>query len=413
MNPASLRLDDNELARLVAGGESARVEFKKRLEGDALRRIEEAVCAFANDLGSSGGPGVVIVGLRDDGAPAGIEVTDRLLRTLADIRSNGNVLPPPMLLVEKRMLGAAEVAVVTVAPSDSTPARYRGRIHVRNGPRRSIATAQEERVLNERRRFADRPFDLRPISSATIADLHRRRFEDEYLPNAVAPDVLEANDRSYEQRLAATKMIVSANDDRPTVLGLLALGISTRDFIGGAWVQFLRIAGQELSDEIMDAVTVDGTISEMLTQTERTIYSHNRRAVDITGGDLERRTEIYPFVALQQLFRNALMHRNYDGTNAPVRVTWFDDRIEIQNPGGPYDHAAENKFGDPGIVDYRNPSLAEVMKNFGYVQRFGAGIGIARHFLRESGHPDLEFVVDHSHVLVIVRPSIQSLDNVK
>ena len=159
MTPESLRLDDAALARLAAGGEGARVELKESLAGRSRERIEEAVCAFANDLAGNEGPGVVLVGLRDDGSPAGIEVTDRLLLTLADIRSAGNVPPSPMLLVERRMLNGAEIAVVTVAPSDSPPVRCRGRIHVRNGPRRSIATVQQERVLNECRRFGDRPCD--------------------------------------------------------------------------------------------------------------------------------------------------------------------------------------------------------------------------------------------------------------
>ena len=405
MNPATLKLDDAVLARLASGGESARVEFKERLAGDALRQIEEAVCAFANDLGSIGEPGVVIVGLRDDGTPAGIDVTDRLLRTLTDIRSNGNVLPPPMLLVEKRVLGGTDAAVVTVAPSDSLPVRYRGRIHVRSGPRRGLATAQEERVLNERRRFADRPFDLRPISSATIADLHRRRFEDEYLPNAVAPDVLAANDRSYEQRLAATKMIASADDERPTVLGLLTLGKQPRDFIGGSWVQFLRVGGRELSDDIVDAETIDGPISDIVRRLEEKLSSHNRRRVDFVGIDRERRSHLYPPGALQQLFRNAVMHRTYDGTNAPVRVTWFDDRIEIQSPGGPYGNVTAENFGRPGVVDYRNPNLAEAMRSLGYVQRFGAGIGTAQRLLREASHPEARFDVDAAHVLVTVSPA--------
>lgn len=402
MNPATLKLDDAVLARLAAGGESARVEFKERLEGDALRRIEEAVCAFANDLGGNGEPGVVFVGLRDDGTPAGMAVADRLLRTLTDIRSNGNVLPPPMLLVEKRMMGAAEVAVITIAASDSPPVRCRGRIHVRSGPRRGIATAQEERILNERRRFGDRPFDLRPVSSATIADLHRRRFEDEYLPNAVAPDVLAANDRSYEQRLAATKMIASADDDRPTVLGLLVLGKRPRDFLGGSWVQFLRVAGRELGDEIVDAETVDGPIPDIVRRLEEKLHSHNRCRVDFVGVDRERRSHVYPPGALQQLFRNAVMHRNYEGTNAPVRVTWFDNRIEIQSPGGSYGSVTAENFGRPGVVDYRNPNLAEAMRSLGYVQRFGAGIGTAQRLLREASHPEARFDVDATHVLVTV-----------
>ena len=405
MSPDSLRLDDDALARLAAGGESARVEFKERLQGDARLRIEEAVCAFANDLAGFGEPGIVIVGLRDDGSAAGTEASDDLLLSLASIRTEGNVLPPPMLLAEKRALNGVEVAVLAVAPSDSPPVRCRGRIHVRNGPRRSIATAQEERVLGERRRFADRPYDLRPVSSATIADLHRRRFEDEYLPNAVAPDVLAANDRSYEQRLAATKMIASVDDERPTVLGLLVLGKRPRDFIGGSWVQFLRIDGRELSDEIVDADTIDGPILDIVRRLEEKLRSHNRCRVDFVGVDRERRSHVYPPGALQQLFRNAVMHRNYEGTNAPVRVTWFNDRIEIQSSGGAYGSVTVENFGRPGVVDYRNPNLAEAMRSLGYVQRFGAGIGTAQRLLREAGHPEARFDVDSTHVLATISPA--------
>ena len=38
-------------------------------------------------------------------------------------------------------------------------------------------------------------------------------------------------------------------------------------------------------------------------------------------------------------------------------------------------------FGQPGVTDYRNPNLAEALRALGFVQRFGAGIAIARkHF---------------------------------
>lgn len=403
MNPDLLRLDDTVLARLVAGGESAQVEFKERLSGTALQRIEEAVCAFANDLGGGREPGIAIVGLRDDGTPAGTVVTDELLRKLTDIRNNGNVLPPPMILVEKRLFSGVEIAVVTVASSDSPPVRCRGRIHVRNGPRRSIATAQEERALIERGRYAHRPFDIRPVAGATVSDLNRRQFEDEYLPAAVAPDVLEANDRCYRQRLAAAKMIASMDDPRPTLLGLLVSGIGPRDFFDGAKVQFLRMKGREFGPDIIDDATIDGTISDMVRLLEDKIRSHNRTRVDFTGADYERRREFYPFAALQQLFRNALMHRSYEGTNAPVQVTWFDDRIEIQSPGGPYGQITVDNFGRPGRVDYRNPNLAEAMRNLGYVQRFGAGIPTAQRLLREAGCPVAEFEVSQTHVLATVR----------
>jgi ATP-dependent DNA helicase RecG len=62
-------------------------------------------------------------------------------------------------------------------------------------------------------------------------------------------------------------------------------------------------------------------------------------------------------------------------------VYWFADRIEISNPGGPYGRVTVDNFGQPGLADYRNPNLAESMRALGWVQRFGAGIVIARKVL--------------------------------
>ena len=224
-------IKDRDLLQLLLQGESDRVEFKESLSGSAPNDIREAICAFANDLPGHQQPGVIFVGVRDDGSAAGLPVTDELLRQLADMKTDGNIVPPPSLVVEKRYPNGSDVAVVIVPPSDSPPVRCRGRIHVRIGLRRGMATAQDERILNEKRRYRDIPFDIHPAPSATLRDLDLLQFEREYLPQAFAPDVLEANDRSIEERLAATKMVASVDDTTPTVLGLLALGKNPQDFL--------------------------------------------------------------------------------------------------------------------------------------------------------------------------------------
>ena len=398
-----LALDDAELARLISGGESTRVEFKETLGGSAPERIREAICVFCNDLSGSGQPGIAVVGMRDDGTPTGATVTDRMLRTLTDMRTDGNIVPPPTMLVEKRTYRNREIAVVTVHPSDSPPVRYKGTIHVRSGPRRGIATPQDERILNERRRHGDRPFDVLPIPGTGVSDLNRRQFEDEYLPHAVDRELLQANERTFHERLAAAKMLASVEDPRATILGLLVLGVRPRDFIPGAYVQFLRIDGGQLSDPIVDEQTIDGTLPELLSRLDDKLRAHNRSEVDLVHGDTERRTECFPFPALQQLVRNAVMHRDYETSNAPVRVTWFNDRIEIQNPGGPFGAVTHGNFGEPGVTDYRNPNLAEAMKVLGYVQRFGVGIPTARRLLRDAGHPEPAFRVDPTHLFATVK----------
>lgn len=97
------------------------------------------------------------------------------------------------------------------------------------------------------------------------------------------------------------------------------------------------------------------------------------------------------------------MHRTYEQTNAPVRITWFNDRVEIQNPGGPFGQVTRANFGQPGVTDYRNPHLAEAIKNLGYVQRFGVDIALTRQEMAKNGNPPPEFEVEDSHVAVVLR----------
>ncbi|MBF0549329.1 MAG: putative DNA binding domain-containing protein [Deltaproteobacteria bacterium] len=396
---------DQELEVMLDDLESDLVERKESWAGDAPDKGRQAVCAFANDLPDRRKPGVLFVGARDDGTPAGLTVTDELLLTLADIKYDGNTLPSPTLIVQKRILKGADMAVVTVQPADAPPVRYKGRMWVRTGPRRGLATAQEERILNEKRRYRDAPFDIQPVPSATLHDLNRLQFEQEYLPNALAPDILAANDRSYEQRLSACRMIAAAEDPIPTILGLLMLGRRPTHFIPGASILFLRIDGAELSDAIIDAAEIDGTVSQMVRALDDKMKSHNRVRVDITSGRIEKRMYDYPLTALEQLTRNAVMHRTYEGTNAPVRVSWFNDRVEIISPGGPFGEVTADNFGKPGIVDYRNRHLAEAMKVYGLVQRFGVGIRLAQSALAKNGSPPAEFEVQPTVVFCIVRKS--------
>lgn len=385
--------------------ESDLTERKESFSGGAPTTVREAVCALANDLPNHRRAGVVFVGAKDDGTPSLLTVTDELLRQLADIKTDGNIVPLPTLTVAKRLLFGAELAVICVEPSDSPPVRYKGRAYIRIGPRRGIASVQDERILNEKRRYGDHPFDIRPVSMAALSDLNQRMFEEEYLPSSIAPDVLASDDRSYEERLASEKMVASADNPTPTVLGLLVIGVSARDFLPGAYIQFLRIAGVELADPIADEQEIDGPVTEVLRRVDEKIAAHNRVAVDFTSGPVESRRPTYPFSALQQLIRNAVLHRTYEATNAPVRVYWYDNRIEITSPGGPFGSVTEANFGVPGITDYRNPNLAAALRVTGFVQHFGAGIPIARRALAENHNPQLEFLIEPTYIGAVVRPS--------
>jgi ATP-dependent DNA helicase RecG len=325
MNP----LTDAELTALLDDLESDRAERKRALAGDAPEKVRQAVCAFANDLPNHAAPGVVFIGANDDGSPSSVDVTDQLLLTLADIKTDGKTVPPPTMTVEPRTLKGARMAVIAVWPADAPPVRYEGRVWIRIGPRRGLASGQDERILNEKRRARDRSFDTQPIRGCPLSELNQVAFEREFLPRAVAADVLAANERSCEERLAVTGMIASVDDPTPTVTGVLTIGKSPRSWVPCAYVQFLRIRGGELAGPVLDAQEIDGTIDQMLRRLDDKLRATLTTAVDFVSGTTEVRSEAYPLSALQQITRNAVMHRTYENTNAPVRVYWFDDRIAV------------------------------------------------------------------------------------
>lgn len=396
-------MTDEELTDLLTDLESDRVERKSSLSDPD--RICQAICAFANDMPGHRLPGVLFIGANDNGTCSGLRISDELLRNLAALRSDGNIVPLPSMDVQKRTLNGCDKAVILVFPASAPPVRFKGRVWIRVGPRRATASPDDERRLIEKRRSRDLPFDITPIPSASLADLNLDLFIKLYLPSALAPDVLANNNRSVEQQLSALRFatVACAEPQRPTVLGMLVAGKDVIGCIPGAYIQFRRIEGTEITDAIKDQKEIGGTLTEVLQGLDSILQAHISVATDIISSPVEVNFPDYPLVALQQIARNAIMHRNYEGTNAPVRITWFSDRIEIQNPGGPFGQVTKENFARPGITDYRNPHLAEALKNLGYVQRFGVGIALAKQALRANGNPELAYHVEDAHVLAVLR----------
>jgi ATP-dependent DNA helicase RecG len=379
--------------------ESELVERKSSLSDPD--RIRQAICAYANDLPNHCKSGFIFIGAKDDGSCARLPITDDLLLRLSAMRDDGKIQPIPSMSVEKRAIRGCEMAVIKVKPSLAPPVRLDGVTWIRVGPRRARATPEEEKILAERRRSRDLPFDLQPVPSAEVDDLDLDLFERVYLPLAVDPEVLEQNNRSTEDKLKALRFM--SPEGQPTVLGILVLGKDIRRYIPGAYVQFLRIEGRELADSIRDQKEIDGPLPEILHRIDDVLEANNSVSSSFISGPVEVQRSEYPLAALQQLTRNAILHRTYEGTNSPVRIYWLCDRVEIHSPGGPFGQVNRENFGKPGVTDYRNPHLAEAMKVLGYVQRFGVGIQLARQQLAKNRNPPPEFTVESNYVLATVR----------
>jgi ATP-dependent DNA helicase RecG len=393
-----MALSEDVLAALLADLESDQVERKE--SASDLDKASQAVCAFANDLPGHGTPGVLFVGVTDDGRHAGRPVTDELLRRLADLRDHGNILPPPSMSVRKVTLAGRDVVIVEVQPSSAPPVRYKGRIYIRIGPRRGIANADDERQLNERRRALDLPFDARPLAGATRDDLDLGCFEHSILPLLAPPEVLAENGSTLSQRLTALRLL--SPDGTPTAAGVLLIGRDPKRWMPGAYVQFLRLDGNDLTAAVKDEKRLTGRLLDILRRLDELLTLNISTSVAFTTTEREIRSPDYPLDALQQITRNAIMHRSYEHTNTPVRITWYRDRIEVVSPGGPYGIVNTANFGS-GVTDYRNPVLADLMRSLGYVQRFGTGIPITKSSLEANHNPAPIFDATPTHVAVTIR----------
>jgi ATP-dependent DNA helicase RecG len=389
-------VEERDLAALLEDVESDRSE--RTITTTNTDKLGEAICAFANDLPNHRQPGYLFVGAREDGMASGASITDQLLQNLAALRSDGNLLPQPRMHVTRKHLGGGEMAVVEVFPSDLPPVRYKQRVWIRVGPRRALATEADERALSERRSAHARTWDMRACAAADLSDLALYLFE-AYKLDAIARDVLEENHRTLEDQLASLRFL-DRRSGKPTNAAVLVFGKDALGVAPGAYVQYVRYDGSSPGADVVRErrLTGDlGSIMRELGQLAEEIASG--RPVDI--GPLQEAIVFdFPPAALREVLVNAVLHRDYE-SNTPVMISHFDDRIEIQNPGGLYGDARPEDF--PGVTAYRNPVLAEVAKVMGFVNKYGRGVPRTVEAMRKNASPPPEFSPGSHYFLVILR----------
>lgn len=381
-----------DLAVLVGRVESAALEFKSRADDrDAIRK---AIVALANDLGGAGG-GTVLIGVDKQGRGVGAGVTDDDLLAMTNLRDDGKILDRPVMVVTRARFDAVDVIRIEVTAALSPPLRMDGVAWVRPGPSTRRASADDERVLTERRVAAAAPFDSRALPGSSLADLDVELVRSTYLPAAVSPDVLAENERPLVEQLASLRLC--ALDGTLTATGLLLAGLDPSSLLPGAYVQFVRYEQTGPESAVMDDEELRGNLLQSASALESLVRVNVRASLHAEGFRDEQRPD-YPFEALREIVMNALIHRTYESSSAPTRISWFADRVEVSNPGGPYGQVREDNLGR--VTDYRNPSLAAAMKALGYVNRFGRGIPRIRASLLSNGNPAPDFVLDRSSWLV-------------
>lgn len=402
-------LTENDLLNLIANTETFRIE--KTVSVTDTDKFCQAICAFSNDMPDSRKPGYLLLGVTNDNKLSGLRANDEVLKSIAGLRTDGNILPLPSMTVQHFSFDDGDVIVVEVQPSMEPPVRFRGRTWIRVGPRKDTATIAEENLLADKRQSFARSFDMSPCMDATIDDIDTNLFLSYYLPLAVSDEALDNDGRSVTDKMASLRLY-DKRYERPTNAAVLLFGKDPCYFFPGAYVQFVEFNGDDNSGDITNENEFKGNLMTILpklkTFVETTLVK--KRPVPISALQ-EKKVSNYPEWAIRELLMNAIMHRDYRG-NTPVKLYCYSGRLEIVNPGGLYGNARPENF--PDVNDYRNPVVSEALKILGYVNKYNRGIARVIKELKDNGNGEAEFTLDKITVFAVkVKESVNKVKQVK
>ena len=134
--------------------------------------------------------------------------------------------------------------------------------------------------------------------------------------------------------------------------------------------------------EFIDRATLEGSLPELIDDTELFVRKNTRAAAKVI--DFERiNIPEYPYAAIREAVANAVAHRDYSFSSAVVRVMIFDDRVEVESPGR-LPKGVDIKHLEGRHVP-RNETIAQLLYDIGYIEKFGTGIRRMREEMRAHG----------------------------
>ena len=384
VNPATLQ-------SLIESGESSRTEFKSgAFHNDSLAK---EIVAFANMRG-----GQILVGVEDDGSLSGIAEPSRMIERIIHISRN-NILPPliPDLVVVR--CGDRNILVVTVEKGPAKPYKVKSsnRYYIRAGTS-AIEPTQEElvRLLQDGAQFHFEASAL-PASGLDDIDLLKvRMYCREYRK-------IECEEEEIPQ-ICYNLQIVDERQ-RMTVVGNLLFGRQPARLLPQAGLELNAFDGTDVITPLIDSATILDTLPECI-QAGEAFVRRNSHVRPVFNADETRRRDIpdyEPFV-VRELLANAFAHRDWSIFGQRIRLHLFADRLECFSPGR-LPNTLNLTRALAGVSYYRNPLIAQMLKDYGLVDKLGRGLQkIMRHYAT-AGLPSPEFDQSGEFFTVTVKKS--------
>lgn len=189
-------------------------------------------------------------------------------------------------------------------------------------------------------------------------------------------------------------------DNKPTVATLMLFSVYPQAYFPQLCITAVSVPGKEMSatgsvgERFIDNKRIEGSITQMLNDALIFVRKNMKvkTIIDSETGMRNDRTE-YPVIAVRELVLNALIHRDYSihTESAPITITMYSDRMEIENPGGLYGRMTLDNLGFVS-ADTRNPYIAGALEIMGETENRYSGIPTIRSAMKNAGLPQPVFV---------------------
>lgn len=373
--------------------ESKVLEFKENcLSKD---KILATVIAFANTSG-----GKIIVGIEDQtkrivGIQDPYTEEERLSSFISD-----SVTPGLLFNIEILSWRNAHLLIVDVPMSSSKPHYITAKdieksCYVRVGSSNRLADIHMRESI--KRSQISHSYDEEVCPYADESDIDTQKVIDAFAPF-----------RSIsKENMLSIGLFNKVNDAFiPSIGGILFFGRNKERFFPDAWLQAGCFQGTKKT-VILDTIDIKESFDKVVEQALNFIRKHIKVGLDIKDIRHHERWEI-PKAALREAILNAIVHKDYVLSGSPIRISIFDDRIEIENPGLLPNGLSIDDI-KCGISKIRNRVIARVYREIKQIEQWGSGVGRIIDLCHEFGLPEplFEEISDRFRV-TLFRKQIES-----
>ncbi|SHE25881.1 AlbA family DNA-binding domain-containing protein [Actinomyces glycerinitolerans] len=342
------------------------------------------IVAFANSAG-----GRLVIGVADDGTVVGVEdplAEEERIASLIDDRISPQLVPAIDLvtLADKTVL-VVDVPLSTRRPHYITHQGAEAGVYVRLGS--TTRQADPALVAELERNARGIAFEDLPEPRATLEDLDLQVLSD-----------LRGRDTSVDDLLALGLAAKQGDQIVPTNAGILAACPDPTRFLPSAWVQCGRLRGPHGTD-IFDQTEIHGPMALAVDPAVDFLLKHAYKTA--VFGEVRRR-DVYsiPIEPIREVIVNALVHASYAERGTPIRIGFYDDRIQVDSPGLLLPGMTIDSMRR--VSRLRNPALARIFREAGIMEQWGTGVQRVFEQVAEAGLPEpvIEEIQDRVRVII-------------